>query len=157
MEQSSPAASEEKRISFYIEDIDFQLPDEEAVASWIASAIQHEGQQLQSLSYIFCSDTYLHQINLEYLQHDTYTDIITFPYELPPLIHGDIFISVDRVRENATLFGVSFEQELRRVIIHGVLHLCGYPDKTEEEKQAMRAKEEEVLSRWGGYTLPTQN
>jgi rRNA maturation RNase YbeY len=142
------SAEELPPISFYKEDVEFTLSDEQKLANWILSIIQAENCQLQILSYIFCSDQYLHQINLEYLQHDTYTDIITFPYESPPLIHGDIFISIDRVRENAQAFKVSFEEELRRVIIHGVLHLCGYPDKTEEEASKMRQKEEEALSKW---------
>lgn len=135
-------------ISFHAEEIDFALPEEERVKKWISSIIESEGYQLQQLTYIFCSDTYLHQINLEYLQHDTYTDIITFPYGQSPLIHSDIFISVDRVKENASKFQVPFEQELRRVIIHGVLHLCGYPDKTEAEARLMREKEEEALNKW---------
>ena len=97
--------------------------------------------QLIGLSYIFCSDAYLHNINVEYLNHDTLTDIITFPYLSPPEIEGDIFISVDRIRENAQTFQVTFEQELHRVIIHGVLHLCGQGDKTEEEDTQVEAGE----------------
>jgi len=93
----------------------------------------------------FCSDKYLHQLNVEYLQHDTLTDIITFPYNDPPIVHSDIFISIDRVRENAKELHVSFEQELHRVIIHGILHLCGYKDKTKEEAKLMRQKEEAML------------
>ena len=139
---------EESLISFSVEDVDFQLKEEKKTIDWIRHIVESEKQQLRLLTYIFCSDAYLHEINLQYLQHDTYTDIITFPYENPPLLHGDIFISIGRVRENAVHFEVPFEQELRRVMIHGVLHLCGYQDKTEEEAKIMRAKENASLVVW---------
>ncbi|NBC06223.1 MAG: rRNA maturation RNase YbeY [Bacteroidetes bacterium] len=133
-------------IDFHDEDAGFlpgQLP---TLKQWIQQIIERESCTLQQLTYIFCSDAYLHRINLEYLQHDTYTDIITFPYEEPPLIYSDIFISIERVRDNAQQYGLAFEQELHRVIIHGVLHLCGYPDKTTAEAQMMRQKEDEALN-----------
>ncbi len=139
---------QEDVILYFKEDIVFDLPSETRLEAWIASTIAKEQADLQQLNYIFCSDAYLHQLNLDYLQHDTLTDIITFPYAAPPLVQGDIFISIDRIRENATTFGVSFEQELLRVMIHGVLHLCGYGDKTDEEATLMRAKENEALEGW---------
>jgi len=98
------------------------------------------------LNYIFCSDTYLHKINLEYLKHDTLTDIITFDYSEKKQISGDIFISIDRIKENALKFNQSTDIELNRVLIHGVLHLLGYKDKTPKEKETMRAKEDFYLT-----------
>lgn len=136
----------EALVSFHSESIHFKLEQEASIQQWINAVIEYHGANLVNLSYVFCSDEYLHAINLEYLNHDTLTDIITFPYLEPPNVEGDIFISIDRVRENAKIFKVSFEQELRRVIIHGVLHLCGQADKTEEEATQMRQKEEEALA-----------
>jgi probable rRNA maturation factor len=132
-------------IIFNVEDIDFELPDAEAVIGWINRVAEGEDKRIGAVSYIFCSDTYLIELNQEYLKHDTLTDIITFPYATSP-IEGDIFISVDRVRDNAQDFGTPFEQELRRVIIHGVLHLCGYGDKTKAEAAKMRQKEDAALA-----------
>lgn len=136
----------EALVSFHSESIQFQLEQETSIQQWINAVIEYHGANLVNLSYVFCSDEYLHAINLEYLNHDTLTDIITFPYLEPPNVEGDIFISIDRVRENAETFKVSFEQELRRVIIHGVLHLCGQADKTEAEAIQMRKKEEAALA-----------
>lgn len=136
----------EALVSFHSEAINFQLKQESAIQQWINEVIEHQNANLVNLSYVFCNDEYLHAINLEYLNHDTLTDIITFPYLEPPNVEGDIFISIDRVRENAKTFQVPFEQELRRVIIHGVLHLCGQADKTEEEAKQMRQKEEVALA-----------
>jgi rRNA maturation RNase YbeY len=136
----------EALISFHTEGINFRLEQEPAVLQWIQTIVKQQDAKLVNLSYVFCSDDYLHAINMEYLQHDTLTDIITFPYLDPPDIEGDIFISIDRVRENAATFKVPFEQELYRVIIHGVLHLCGHGDKTSEEAAAMRQKEEAALA-----------
>ena len=136
---------EEPSVSFQSEDVEFELAKPDILTEWIQSIIEREGCTLHQASYIFCSDEYLYNLNQEYLNHDTYTDIITFPYTEPPLIEGDVFISVDRVRDNALQFGVPFEQELHRVMIHGILHLCGYPDKSPEEKAHMREKEEEAL------------
>lgn len=132
-------------ILFHQEDTDFELPTADVHAQWIQRLIQAEKARLSQLNFIFCSDEALLKINIEYLNHDTYTDIITFPYANPPEIEGDIFISIDRVKENAAHFGHSFEEELRRVMSHGVLHLCGYGDKTAEEKKQMRKKEEEAM------------
>lgn len=145
-EQAFPLQEpEEPSISYHYEEVDFTLSDENAESAWLANLIEKEACRLKMLNYIFCSDEYLHRINLEYLNHDTLTDIITFPYADPPVIEGDIFISVERVDENADSFGVPFEQELARVMAHGVLHLCGYKDKSPEEQTQMRHKEEESL------------
>lgn len=140
---------QEDVISFHSEEIDFELPRSPRIEDWIRAVIHNQNCRLVFLNIVFCSDEYLHQINFEYLDHDTFTDIITFPYADPPRIEGDVFISIDRVRENAVSFHVPLEQELHRVIIHGVLHLCGQGDKTPEEKVAMRDKEDEALELLG--------
>jgi probable rRNA maturation factor len=132
-------------IIFNVEDIDFELPDTEGVIAWINRVAESELKRIGAVSYIFCSDDYLVEMNVEYLDHDTLTDIITFPYSTAP-IEGDIFISIDRVRDNAKDFNVPFEQELRRVIIHGILHLCGYGDKSEADAAIMRQKEDAALA-----------
>ncbi len=136
------------KVNFFTEDIDdFQLKNKKQLSQWIEKIISLEKKKLEELNYIFCNDDYLHQINLEYLQHDTFTDIITFDNsESPDTIEGDIFISIERVKENAVNFNAVFLTELKRVMIHGVLHLIGYPDKTEAEAQKMRLKEEEALN-----------
>lgn len=138
----------EEQIEFNTEAIDFTLPDDSLIRDWIIATIKTEGKTLQHISYIFCSDDYLLDLNQQYLDHDTLTDIITFQYGKLPDIEGDIFISIERVQENAQTFGVSFDEELRRVIIHGVLHLCGYGDKTPEDKARMTEKENEALRKW---------
>ena len=137
---------DEPGISFFAEDVAMPELDVPAIEKWIEQTIERESAQLGALNFIFCSDNYLLEINQEYLQHDTYTDIITFPYTHPPAINGDIYISTDRTADNAASFGVTPRQELMRVIIHGVLHLCGYEDKTPEDKAKMTEKENEALS-----------
>ncbi len=136
---------DESSVYFESEDIEFELPNPDALSRWIKAVIENEGCELHQACFIFCNDEYLLNLNQEYLNHDTYTDIITFPYTEPPLVEGDIFISIDRVKDNANRFGASFEQELHRVMIHGILHLCGYPDKAPEEAARMREKEDEAL------------
>lgn len=138
-----------KDISFFSEEIDFTLKDKAKVRTWIADTIKSEGfKRIGELSFIFCSDEYLLEINEQYLNHDTYTDIVTFDSsEDEAVIAGDIFISVERIRENASKFGVSERDEMHRVIIHGVLHLCGFMDKEKEEKDLMTAKENEYLAK----------
>jgi len=131
-------------ILFHQEDINFTAPDSNLLQKWIEATILNETKIAGHLNFIFCSDIYLHKINVDYLEHDTFTDIITFPYS-DIKIEGDIFISIDRVRENAATFNTSFENELKRVIIHGVLHLCGYGDKTEAEAKEMRSKENQYI------------
>ena len=109
------------------------------------AVVGSEGKNLEEVSFIFCDDQYLLKLNQEYLDHDTYTDIISFDNSLGNALAGDIFISVDRVKENASDFGVEFEEELRRVLAHGILHFSGYKDKTEEQASLMRQKEDEKL------------
>ncbi len=132
------------KINFYSEN-EFILEDEARYASWIENVITSEGKTLEEISYIFCDDEYLLKINMDYLDHDTYTDIITFDYSVGKILHGEIYISTERVRENSETFNVKFEDELRRVLSHGILHLSGYKDKTEEEATLMRSKEEEKM------------
>lgn len=131
-------------ISFNYET-DFQLEDEQAFENWISRVIESESKELGEISYIFCDDEYLHTINVEYLNHDDLTDIISFDYSEGKVLQGDIFISIERVKDNASDFNVSFEEELKRVIIHGVLHYCGYKDKSEADEQLMRSKEDEKV------------
>jgi rRNA maturation RNase YbeY len=133
-----------RKITFHVEDIDFKPPKAPPLSIWIEKVVQQENKKLGMVSYIFCSDDYLHKINLEHLNHDTLTDIITFPYNRNP-IEGDIFISIDRVHDNADDFNVPFEDELHRVIIHGILHLCGYLDETDDQEAEMRLKEDACL------------
>jgi probable rRNA maturation factor len=135
-------------INFFEEDIRFKLKNKTGVKQWVKDTIGAEGYKLKELNYIFCSDQYLLQINQQYLDHDTYTDIITFDNsEKDEIIEGDIFISIDRIRENANKFNSGEENELHRVIIHGALHLLGYQDKKAESKKLMTEKEDHYLSR----------
>ncbi len=127
-------------ISFNYET-DFQLENEERLSNWISAAIISEGFKEGEINYIFCNDDYLHKLNLEFLEHDTLTDIISFDYTLGKLLNGDIYISIERVKDNATDFNVSFFSELNRVMIHGILHYCGYKDKSEADESEMRSKE----------------
>jgi len=146
--------SQPSNIFFHSEEIKFNLPNQPVIIDWINSTADQEGQTVQSLNFIFCSDKYLHQINVEYLDHDTYTDVITFPYmENGKAIEGDIFISIDRIQENANNFKTTFENELHRVMIHGTLHLLGYGDKTSEDKLKMTEKENEYLTLLNGMKL----
>ncbi len=133
-------------ISFDSEDINFELENENVTQKWVQKAISNEGKTLGEITYIFCSDVYLHKINLEHLNHDTFTDIITFNYCEADLISSDIFISIDRVKENAKFFSTTFQNELNRVMIHGILHLVGYDDKTDDDKLLMRSKEDFYLT-----------
>jgi probable rRNA maturation factor len=136
-------------IHFFYEDISFKVKNARKLKTWISNAVMKEKSSVKEVNYIFCSDSYLLTLNLDYLNHNTYTDIITFDNaESLNNLEGDIFISIDRVRDNASRFKVSFEQELHRVMIHGVLHLLGYKDKTSSQKSLMRKKEEACLSLW---------
>jgi rRNA maturation RNase YbeY len=140
--------NESSPISFFNEDIAFELNNTEQIEPWIESIIHQYTCNLNFVNFIFCSDAYLHKLNVSYLKHDTLTDIITFPYTPPPQIEGDIFISIERVKENAQTYDVIFDEELIRVIIHGILHLCGFTDKTEAEKEEMHQKENEALMQY---------
>ena len=131
-------------ISFNYE-IEFELPNESQISSWLSNVIVSENKKEGDINYIFCDDDYLLEINQQYLDHDTLTDIISFDYCVGNELHGDIFISVERVRENALDFNVKFEEELLRVMAHGVLHYCGYKDKSEADELIMRQKENEKI------------
>src|SRR5574343_185960 len=125
---------------------DFILTNEENYSNWIARIIESEEYLIGEINYIFCDDEYLHTINVQYLNHDTLTDIISFDYTEGKVISGDIFISTERVHDNAIDFNVSFNEELKRVMVHGVLHYCGYKDKYDSDVQIMRQKEEEKIN-----------
>ncbi len=130
---------------YYNFETDFCLENQDKLSNWIAKTIQSEGCELIEISYIFCDDDYLLEKNIQFLNHDTLTDIISFDYSVGKQISGDIFISIERVKENAKLFKTDFLNELHRVIIHGVLHYCGYKDKTESDAKLMREKENTYL------------
>lgn len=134
-------------VQFFSEETEFIIDNPQSIRKWIHSAIEDKGFVPGTLNYIFCSDDYLLSINKQYLNHDTYTDIITFDYAKGKIVSGDIFISIDRVKENATKFHKTFENELCRVIIHGVLHLCGLKDKSTEDSHHMRAEEDFYLDK----------
>ena len=128
-------------------ETDFKLSNEDQLATWIVTGVQNHGFTVGEINYIFCDDSYLHKLNVEFLQHDTYTDIISFDNTLGKNISGDIFISIDRVKENAMVFNSLFDNELHRVMIHGVLHYMGFKDKTNAEKEIMRKKENMFLQK----------
>jgi rRNA maturation RNase YbeY len=134
-------------IQFFNEEVSFRLQGSRNTGKWIAAVIKKEGHKLRHLNFIFCSDEHLYSINQTYLNHNTFTDIITFDNsEMDGSLEGDIFISIDRVRANAAEFQKPFKEELHRVLIHGVLHLLGYSDKTSRQKSTMRKKEDAYLS-----------
>ena len=132
-------------ISFNYET-EFSLENEQQISNWISSVISEEEFREGEINYIFCDDDYLLKLNLEFLNHDTLTDIISFDYTVGKEINGDVYISIERVRDNANDFNVEFIDELNRVMVHGVLHYCGYKDKSEDEK-AMRLKENYYTSK----------
>ena len=137
-------------INFFSEEIDFELEDEEKTSNWLQKIANKEGFVISAISYIFCDDEYLHKINMEYLNHDTYTDIITFDNsdnneENEQILEGDIFISIERVKENSKELKTTFEQEIHRVMVHGLLHLTGNDDHSAEDKKLMREKEDKAL------------
>ena len=131
-------------VELYYEDTANLGVDVVAIETWLKTVCASEDKSLGDLGVVFCSDNYLLELNIKHLEHDYYTDIITFDYS-DEMISGDLFISVDRVRENAKLYNVSFQEELHRVIVHGVLHLVGYSDKSDEESTTMRSKESDAL------------
>ena len=136
-------------INYFTESINFTLKNKRLIRSWLLKCAASEKQNISELNYIFCSDNYLKRINKQFLNHYYFTDIITFPTSAPgdKNISGDIFISIDRVRDNAKSYGVGVNEELHRVMVHGLLHLCGYGDKTSSEEKIMRAKENLYLKR----------
>jgi rRNA maturation RNase YbeY len=133
-------------INFFNEDINFKLKDKTLFKAWLKKVAEKEGFRINDLNYIFCSDQYLLQINLEYLDHDTYTDIITFDNsEDESILEGDIFVSIERIIDNSKTLNTSFDDEIKRVIIHGLLHLCGYDDKSIHDKAEMRLLESKYI------------
>ncbi len=134
-------------LHFFNEDIDFTLPNKNYIKSWIINAIKNENYVPGEINFIFTSDKYLLNLNKQYLSHNYFTDIITFNDVQGNIVNGDIFISLETVKNNSLRFGVSFEEELSRVMIHGIMHLIGYDDQTEEQKSEMRKKENEYLDR----------
>ncbi|HMT27674.1 MAG TPA: rRNA maturation RNase YbeY [Bacteroidia bacterium] len=137
------------KINFFSENIPFTLTNKTLIRSWLLKCAKSEKQTISELNYIFCSDNYLKKINKQFLNHNYFTDIITFPTSPAgeKNISGDIFISIDRVRENAKTYGVRINKELNRVMVHGLLHLCGYKDKTSAEENKMREKENFYLEK----------
>ena len=135
-------------IFFFAEDISFKLAEKRKVKNWIKNSINFYGFKLGAISYIFCSEAFLLTINKQFLNHNFHTDIITFPFSEGNVISADIYISIDRVTENSKKFKVTFENELRRVIIHGVLHLLGFNDNTPKNKVKMREEENTWLTRF---------
>ncbi len=134
------------KINFFNEKTKYQVKKRNLIRMWIEKSIEKEKRIPGDINIIICSDDYLYEMNINYLKHDTFTDIITFDYSEENSVSGDLFISIERVRENAKKFSGRVENELHRVIIHGILHLCGYDDKTDEEKGKMRQKENDYLS-----------
>jgi rRNA maturation RNase YbeY len=138
-----------KKIQFHYLEGGFYLPSRTALKKFILTLFKKEGVKVEAVNYIFCADQYLLNINKDFLDHNTYTDIITFQYTAPKMpVRSDIYISIDRVRENAMLYHTSFLQELYRVIFHGTLHLCGYKDKSDKDVKLMRSKEDFYLGQY---------
>ena len=135
-------------INYFFEDTNFKFNKRRATSKWLKSAIALENKKLGDISIIYCSDDYLLEINKQYLSHDYYTDVITFNYCEGDLISGDIFISVDTIKANAAEYGASFDNELCRVMVHGILHLIGYDDDCESNQLIMRQKEDFYLERY---------
>ena len=135
-------------IRFFYEEIEFKLPHPVKIKKWLGVSAEKEKKTIKDINYIFCSDAFLLQLNQKYLNHQTLTDIITFDNSSEKAIAGEIYISIDRVAENAHGYKVDFMTEVRRIMIHGVLHLCGYSDKRKSEKILMRKKEDTYLSLW---------
>ncbi len=134
-------------VSFHSQNITFQPKQPQQLKNWLNNSIIEEGKELEHLNIIFCDDNYLHALNKKYLGHDTFTDVITFPLsEKKETLEGDIFISIDRITENSSNFKATFDEELRRVMIHGVLHLLGYKDNTPTEKTRIKEKEDHYLT-----------
>jgi probable rRNA maturation factor len=134
-------------ITFHTEGVDFPAIDKKKVADWIRSVAKKYGKRTGEIAYLFCNDEQILTVNQQFLGHDYYTDIITFDYSEEDYLSGDIFVSIDTVRSNAELYSVSFQEELYRVVIHGILHLCGIKDESEQEKEEMREAENRALEK----------
>lgn len=132
-------------------ETDFELQNQSLLSDWISEIITSEGFQLGELLYVFCDDEFLHRLNVEFLDHDTLTDILSFDYRIGKQINGEIYISVERVLDNSKDFETNFNDELHRVMIHGVLHFCGLKDESEVEESFMRKKENEALEKLSSY------
>lgn len=126
-------------------ETDFILNEEQIIQDWIMNVVKENGFEVGEINYVFCDDEYLHKLNVEFLKHDTLTDIISFDNTFGKLLNGDIFISIDRIKDNAKDFKVTFEEELHRVMIHGVLHYMGFKDKSDDDKREMRNQENQAL------------
>ena len=133
-------------VRYFFEDIKFEYKNKQFNNRWLKLVAESEICRLGDINIIFCSDPYILNINLQYLSHDYFTDIITFDYSQKPVVSGDLFISVDSVRENSVFYGTEFNEELHRVIVHGILHLIGYDDHTDEDTAVMRSKENYYLA-----------
>jgi len=140
-----PLSSSKSKVCFFFQDVKVNLTNRSGLKRYIQSIFKMEGKKLESINYIFCTDKALLGINRQYLKHDFYTDIVTFDLSETDSVQAEIYISVERVKENARQLGVSSKSEFHRVILHGVLHLCGYKDKSKEEKAKMRRKEDFYL------------
>lgn len=138
---------------FHCEDVTWHLANESATADFLHHVVKGENCQAGDINIVFCSDDYLYQLNQDYLNHNTLTDIITFDYSDGSLVSGDLFISMERAHENADLYNVSVNEELHRLFVHGILHLAGYTDKTEEDNKKMRAKEDVYLKQLSNYDV----
>jgi rRNA maturation RNase YbeY len=141
-------------VSFHKESISFRLANSQALKTWVRAVIESKSKKLGDVAYVFCSDEYLLQLNQEHLKHDYYTDIITFDYSEGDIVSGDLFISIDRVKENAIKEAVDFDIELRRVMIHGILHLLGLKDKKKDDQVAMRLAENQLLTLFDSIIVP---
>lgn len=140
-------------IRFYVEDVRFTWKNKRKLAQWIRDAIEREERNPGNISVILCSDDYLLGINQQFLEHDFYTDIVTFDYSVENLISGDLYISLDRVVDNSKSNEISTDYELFRVVIHGIMHLCGYKDKSEDEEKLMREKEDFFLKKLKDFDI----
>ncbi len=141
-------------VSFHTQSISFKIKQSRLLKQWVKAVVEQQGKHLGEVSYVFCSDEYLLEMNREHLQHDYYTDIITFDYGQGQVVSGDLFISIDRVRDNADNERVAFEEELHRVMIHGILHLLGFKDKKKEEQEVMRLEENQALVLFTALNVP---
>ena len=135
-------------ISFHCKDCQYRPANKSRIAEWLNKSVQHQKKSIGNISIVFCSDEHLLQINKQYLNHNYFTDIITFDYSTNNVISGDLFVSIDRLRDNAANLEINLQLEVRRVLVHGVLHLCGYNDKSPADKKLMTAKEDFYLARY---------